>query len=443
VNWSGNFTVVLLLCLLAGGTQISPAQQEDKILSIGQAAENAVAQSQITLPGATPFHLKAEVRNVAKPGSEYTATIEEYWISPSSWRRTIESAAFSQTLVVDGTRVSEQDRGDYYPFWLRDLVTAVFDPLPMSAQLQNFRGTIALPTDSEESSSCVNVAVPAGVPPVKAQITYAFCFSGQRGLLKEVRTPEYKARFEHYQMFHGKMVSRRITEDLAPDAIMEARITTLDDGVISDRALLSVDQSTPPDAQLKSQQVGEATARAIAVAAPDLIWPPVREGKNSGTLSVYISADKLGHVREVWPVAADNPELMAPAQQQLLHWRFKPYVNGVPMQMESVLTFAFNAVMGAPISLLSNVAARKLASHVVEPHLHGSGTVKPAQLTFRIRVDEHGTVFQVLNTGNAAPAIFAAAERALKQWRFRPYLRGDKADRFDADIAFTVQPKKQ
>ncbi len=442
MNWSRNFKIVLLLYLLAVWTQISRAQQEDKTLSIGQAAENAVAQSQITLPGATPFHLKAEVRNVVKPGSEYTATIEEYWISPSVWRRIIESPAFSQTLVVDGNRISEQDNGDYYPFWLHDLVTAIFDPLPMHGQLLHFRGTVTLPADPEDNS-CLNVTVPAGAPPVQTQITYAFCFNGQRGLLKEVRTPGYKARFEDYQVFHGKMVPRRITEELAPDTILEARITILDDAVISDRALLTVDQSSPPEAQLQSQQVGEATARAIAVAAPDLIWPSVREGKNSGTLSVYISADKLGQVREVWPVAADNPELSAPAQQQLLHWRFKPYVNGLPMQMESVLSFAFNTVMGRPISLLSNAAARKLASHVVEPHLHGSGTVKPSQLTIRIRVDEHGTVLQVLNTSNAAPAIFAAAERSLKQWRFRPYLRDGNPDRFDADIVFTVQPAKK
>ncbi len=434
--------ILVVLCVVAAWTQSWPAQEEEKRLSIGQAADNAVAQSQLTFPGAAPFHLRAEITNVAHPASAYRATVEEYWISPSSWRRVIESPAFSQTLVVDGNKISEQDRGDYYPFWLRNLVTAIFDPLPMRAQLQHFRGTIDLPTDSEESNSCLNVAVPAGLPPVKANITYAFCFRGQHGLLKEVSTPGYKARFEDYTIFHSKMVARRIQAELGPETILEARITALDDAA-ADRTLLSVDPSTPPEAQLKNQQVAEATARSITVAAPALVWPPVREGRNSGTLSVYISTDRLGQVREVWPIAVDNPELTHLAQQQLLHWRFQPYVNGVPMQMESVLTFAFNALMGPPIPLLPNAAARKLASHVVDPHLRGAKAAKPGELTFRIRVDEQGRVLRVLNTANAEPAIFSTAEHALKQWQFRPYLRDGQPDRFDADIVFRLRDARE
>jgi hypothetical protein len=417
----------------------SPDKPEEKTIAIGEAAQNAVKQSQLTISGSSAFHLKASITNTANPGSDYTATIEESWLSPQSWRRTIESSQFSQVVVVDGDKVSETDHGDYYPFWLHDMVTAIFDPLPMAQQLHSFKGTVTLPMDSNSSYSCLNFAVPSGVPPARSNIAYAFCFRGIDGLVQAVVTPGYKAQFEDYQPFKDKKVARRILANLAPDVKLEARITALDENVASDRALFTVDQPTPPAAQLKSQQVGEATARNISVAAPDIVWPAVREGKTSGILSVYVSADKLGRVREVWPIASDNAELTPAALQQLMQWRFQPYVNGVPMQMESILSFAFNAAKGAPIPLLSNTEARKLATHTVEPRVARGKTKLGTTFTLRIRVDEHGKLVRVLNPKSVAPELYQAGEKALEQWRFRPYIRNGKPDLFDADIEFKVR----
>src|SRR5689334_25400851 len=115
--------------------QAAPSEDtQEKTVSIAEAAQNAVKQSQLTLPASSSFHLKASITNKANPDSEYKATIEESWLSPQNWRRTIESPQCSQVLVVDGEKVSETDRGNYYPFWLRDLVTAIVDPLPMAQQ---------------------------------------------------------------------------------------------------------------------------------------------------------------------------------------------------------------------------------------------------------------------------------------------------------------------
>lgn len=427
--------VVAALCWAASHA----AAALDKTLSLGDAAASAVKQSQVTLPGSAPFHLKASITNQSNPASDYKATVEESWLSAKHWRRTIESPGFSQTLVVDEDKISETDRGDYYPLWLRDLVTAIFDPLPMAQQLQHFRGAVTLPGDSDTSYSCANFAVPSGVPPAQSNLAYAFCFRGKSGLLQNVLTPGYKAQFDDYQPFKGRMVARRIVVDFAPDVKLQAQITSLDGILPPSLALLTVDQSTPAAQQLNSQEIAEATARSIAVAAPPIAWPAVREGKTSGTFSVYISVDKLGQVREVWPLQSDNPEVNSAARQQIMQWRFQPYVNGVPMQMESVLTFAFQTKLGTPIPLLSNAEARKLATHVVEPRVPRGKAPGTKTFTLRIRVDEQGKLVRVLNLKNAPPALYTAGEKALQQWHFRPYLRDGKPDLFDADIVFEVR----
>src|ERR1700726_3623929 len=106
----------------------TPAQDGDPAWI--QMVALAVQQSKLTLPGSKPFHLKAEIVETSDPSSDYHAKIEEYWVSPRKWKRTIESPTFSQTMIVNGDEFLEKDTGDYFPWWLDGLVIAMFDPLP-------------------------------------------------------------------------------------------------------------------------------------------------------------------------------------------------------------------------------------------------------------------------------------------------------------------------
>jgi outer membrane biosynthesis protein TonB len=165
----------------------------------------------------------------------------------------------------------------------------------------------------------------------------------------------------------------------------------------------------------------------------------VREGKTEGVMSVYVSVDRSGQVREVWPLASNNPGLNEAAREQLLHWQYRPYNNGGLSQMEAVLTFAFATRIENPIPVLSDAEARKLATRVVEPVIPAGKARKGTKFALRISVDEAGNVQSVLNQDKVAPALYTAGTAALKQWRFRPYMNHGKPDRFYADITFQVR----
>jgi hypothetical protein len=430
------------LCLgLLSWLAVSALAQEagDKVVSIGQAADQAVQQSKLTLAGGTPFHLKAHIANAGAPKPEYSADVEEYWASPEEWRRTVQSAGFSQTLIVNGDKVSEKLMGDYYPFWLHDLVTALFDPLPMVDQLKLMQGQMEIPEDSAKSNSCVNMQFKVGIAPAQNTVGSAFCFGGKGGLLQAVVTPGYKAQFADYQPFKKKMVARTIKAGFAPDLVLTAKVTQLAELPTSDEKLFSIDTPTPSTEQLKTMQVSEDSARALALNTPAIVWPAVREGKTDGVMSVYVSADRAGHVREVWPLASNNPELTEAARQQVLRWQYKPYNNGGALKMEAVLTFAFATRIENPIQVLSDAEARKLATHLVEAVVPAGKARKGSKFALRISVDEAGKVLAVQNQNKVAPALYTAGAAALKQWRFRPYMNHGKPDRFYADITFQVR----
>jgi len=415
------------------------AQEEGKQVTIGDAVETALRQSKLTVAGGTPFHLKAHIAAQGKAQPEYAADVEEYWISPEKWRRTVKSKDFSQTLIVNGDKVSEILAGDYYPFWLHDLVTALFDPLPMAEQLKRMRALVEIPEDSTKSNSCLNMESKVGVAPVQNTASYVFCFGGKLGLLQAAVTPGYRAQFETYEPFKEKLVARSITAELGPGVIITAKISELAEITSPDEPQFAIEKATPADEQIKSSQVGEDSTRVLALNTPPIVWPTVREGKTAGVLSVYISTDRSGQVREVWPLSSDNPEMSEAARRQVLRWRYKPYQNGGFSQMEAALTFAFSTRIENPIAVLTNVQARKLVLKAVEPVITPGKASAGTKFTLRVSVDQNGKVQGVQNPNHVPAALYSAGSTSLKQWRFRPYLNQGKPDRFYADIVFTVR----
>src|SRR5437879_3863126 len=79
----------------------------------------------ITSPGDAPFHLKAVIYERDDPDSK--TQVELFWISPQQYRRTIKGDEFSQTLIVNGDRIFEEDSDDYFPLWSQTLVRAMLD----------------------------------------------------------------------------------------------------------------------------------------------------------------------------------------------------------------------------------------------------------------------------------------------------------------------------
>lgn len=317
------------------------ARSQGKSVALSDVAERAVRQSQLTLPGSPAFHLKVSIVETTNPASDYRASVEEYWTSPDKWRRTIQSPDFSQTLIVNGDKVSEQNKGDYYPWWLSDIVTAIFDPLPMLDQLEKMHVQIAEPNGSEHSNSCADL---------KGKIEMAvFCFEGSHGLLQSVFTQRgYVAEYSDFKSFREKRVARRIVIEPEPGTTIEARITELAEVQNSIDDMFAVEQSTPPEARIKSVKVDESFARKLLLGTSEIEWPPVGSGLTKGRCAVYVAVDRTGRVREVWPEGCDNPGLEDPLRDQVRKWQFKPAAeNGVPVQIESLVTFEFQTTIGS------------------------------------------------------------------------------------------------
>ena len=305
--------------------------------SLADLPKKAAERSQITLPGSRPFVLKAKVLEVTNPSNEqYKAEIEEQWVAPDKWRRTVKTADFSQTLIVNGAKTSEQLTGDYYPNWLRTIVAATFEP-----------GTILKNVDLAHSSDnpvlggnkvCRRFTFMAGVGSISNKVFSSYCFDN--GLVDYVVTPGYDVVYKNYKEFAGKHVAQTISETVESGTVLESTIEELAELKSPDAAMFAGQGTNPP---LQTIRADETTLRSLVVGAPDIVWPAVHGGNAKGTLSLYVCVDRTGHAREIYELNSSNSGLSDAARDQVMKLHFKTASShGVPVQAEGILTFAFH-----------------------------------------------------------------------------------------------------
>jgi hypothetical protein len=228
---------------LACGFLASSSFAQNRVgVPVRDLAQHAVEQSQLALVQSQGFHLQADIAKKKAPDSAYRAKIEQYWITPDKWRRTIESAEFSQTLVVNGTAISEKDTGDYYPYWLNELVIATFEPLPMLEQMRQSDSEIPKPDADAKSCADFHMRVDR----------WTICFQGKDGLLESVFTKGYAVQFEEYKKFGGKQIARRLITSPEYGLDLEERITELSELRTPDVGMFEIKEPTPLDQRIRS-----------------------------------------------------------------------------------------------------------------------------------------------------------------------------------------------
>jgi len=411
--------------------------------SLADLPRKAIERSQITSSGSRPFMLKAKLLEATNPSNEaYIAEIEEYWVAPDKWRRTVRTSEFSQTLTVNGEKTSEQLTGDYYPNWLRTIVEAIFEP-----------GTALQAVDLSRSSDnpvvggkqvCRRFTYMAGIAPVSNKVFSTFCF--EDGLLAWVGKPGYGVSYKDYKNFIGKRVARTISERIESGTKVQATIDELTELERPDEAQFAVENT---NSLLQTIRVDEATLRSLAVNAPDIVWPTVRSGADKGTLSLYVCLDRSGHVREIYELNSSNAGLSDIARDQIMKWQFKAASsNGSPVQVESILTFGFQTAIANPIPVLDEREGSKLILHRVEPDWPAGFAPAGTPIVITLGVKENGEctglVFITSDEANRPlvmkrlPMVFSSLNTTFRQWRFQPYSQNGKATEYQVRITFHV-----
>lgn len=306
----------------------------------------SIVQATLTAPGSPAFRLRAIIAERGDPTSK--TDVEISWMAPDKWRRTIQSQTeFSQTLIVNGDKVYEQDSDSYFPLWSQTLVTAMVDPRPV---LDAFRPGDRLMTKANGASDESGRMCFPDNP--------RMCMGGSFGLQEVVGAAGHSVDFLNYQDFEGKRVARILIYHVDPGDSYKAQVTELTELKNPDPNLFTIGgEATSNSQQIRSFVLPEAELRSQILGPTEITWPQVLDGAITGETSFYVSVDRSGRVRETLPLSMANERANDSARRQIMKWKFKPVVkDGIPVQVEAVLNFHFNTRAYGPASPLTDAA---------------------------------------------------------------------------------------
>lgn len=436
-----------LAVLLVSSVCLGQGIKETSI-PLGNALTHALELSSLTGANAVPFHLKVHLFESTNPPSDYRGEIEEYWVSPQQWRRSIDSPGFKQTLIVNGDQLSEQNTGDYYPLWLRRFITGIFDPVPNADQWNKLDAKIAqitLPT-GQRSTACARVQLKYGADTAKSDIFGNVCFD-DKGLLTLATWLGYGMQFHDYERFgKKKMIARRYQEDPESGTEIVANVVLLEELKRPDPSLFAITQPTSPAQRLESVEVSQSTIERAAEGQPSITWPAIGGGKTTGLVGVYISVGRDGRVREAYPLTADNGDLQDAARAQLRNWKLKPMVeDGKPVQAQAALSFHFDTMLSpnpaqatgeavpapVPEAPASSPAAGPKTGLVKGFLISQPAAVYPPEarkkhikgkVVLAFRITTSGTTKDIRLLSSPDQSLTDSAIAAVSQWRYQPYL---------------------
>jgi len=400
---------VVLLALVAAGQTVSNAQ---------------VVQAWLTEPGAPPFYLQAVITERGDP-NEHT-DIEMSWVAPDKWKRVIKSQEFSQTLIVNGEKVFEQDSADYMPLAIQVLTIAMVDPRPILAAVRTGDHVITKANGRAEENGKICFD-PAG----------KMCGMNRTGLFEVVDAPGRSVTFTDYQKFKGKRVARLLTYKIDHGDSYTLHVNALGE-LKSDGSAFSIAEPTPNEKQIRSSVVPEAELRSLALESTEIIWPQVLEDqRTTGETSYYVSVDRSGEVREILPLSVTIERADDSARRQITKWKFRPMMkDGVPVQAEAILNFRFDTRAYGPAVPLTDAEVRKLATNTVNPEFP-AGSKTGDMCSIRVAVDADGKVIEQIAV-DGAPVLTMPCMNAIGKWRFSPIMQDGQPRPYRAQITFQV-----
>jgi Gram-negative bacterial TonB protein C-terminal len=336
------FCALAVLLLSVGSPK---AQQQAKTVPLTDVLRELVKRSTLAEPGGKPFYLRAKVVDTKQADWEYNSEVEEYWLSPTKWRRTVRSKGFSQTLIVDGEQRFEQNTGDYFPPAVERQIESLVDPIPVNVFQAFEKLSMEIQEPDGKPGQCF--ADQYFDDQHGERVRAAVALDSRTGLLNYLWFPGWSVGvFTDYRSFHHKLVAWK-TKDNAVNAEVEA----LKDLEHPDESLFAIKDATPTSVQIRTVLVSGTEYKKQLSNAAELKWPAVSGPPNSGTVNVAIVTDRDGHVREARSYLASNSELKDWIVDQVKGWKFKPYlVDGAAVQVETTFDIEFKTELksGAP-----------------------------------------------------------------------------------------------
>ena len=265
------------------------------------------------------------------------------------------------------------------------------------------------------------------------------------GLIASITTPGYSMQFYEFEGFHKKQIAHLYISQPASGQYFVGRIEKLDNSYKKPDFFATPPASTQTDSfdatSLNSQSMDQLAPRPLHID-----WPTIRQGKTTGTVTLLVSLDRTGRVREANVVASDNPELNKVANTVVAQQQWKSASSkGTPIQVQGTIALPFSTTIAAdapgavdplPLEPSEGIAGRLLPSPHNAIMFDGptSGTVY-----LHLVVAKDGTATQVRVVDSTSFSLSQTALNSIRNWKYIPYLMDGEPIDIDTTIVFDIK----
>jgi hypothetical protein len=271
----------------------------------------------------------------------FDASIEETWLSPTQWTRTVTARGLTQTIVVNETGAHYVTNGTYFPNWLREFVTALFDIVPNQEEWNKRNAPLEHMemANGMGSRPTMHAEYPLGVAPAQ-QPNFENVSFYPGDLIEFVGMPGYAMEFKGYQSFGHLQIPQTMVAHPSHGVDLTGTVAPIEKAGKADPKLFL----TPPNATdidpLHNTRLDSAEMMKLGVGAMDLHWPNPIPGK--GMFTVWICLDQAGVIREVSTLNTDLSEFAADMAAQLAGRTWKmAEIDSHPVQAMGAIVYAY------------------------------------------------------------------------------------------------------
>ena len=315
--------------------------------------KKAVEKSTLDQAGTRPFHLKASFapsqerdRNTNRVGE-----IEIWWQGPNKWRRELRSPEFHQIAIQNGDHHWEKDDGDYFPDWLRELVVAIMQPVPLSmdvlskrvktAEVRHLMGQTNVDWDPSPAFSNEQANGKGGV-----------AIMDKTGLLLYTNGPAFGGLYHDFKDFHGRMIAYTVASGYIE---VTAKLTLLEDLGSAPDELFNADAPGNDPQPIETLVLSEGELRQNLLPGTQFVWPAIKDGPLEGNVGTEVALDRTGKVREMRQPIAENSAVNDAASAGFKTMQFRPFLrNGIPVQVIGRINERFKSVRPAGVETFAS-----------------------------------------------------------------------------------------
>ena len=346
---------ISLFCFVAMGMICHPAFAQDAMPAVAPAKEApAVAMPKdpkalmllaaktngLTGDDIKPWHLKASWKMLDKKGGiTDQGTYEEFWVSPTKFKRTFTGAAFTQTdygtekgILRSGTRKLPVEL-------IADVRREFADPFPDLQLIQNLPFELKRNEGGDAKFICLGLE--STKLPAYVIFGETWCLATDLPVLRIRASTQDMTQVAHNGIisFQNHFIATDLQFAQAGKPILTSHLESIEPLQAFNDADLAPSPDAIPIPKIVAISSG-AAARLLREHDPPVLPRNIIRGSSSVVLRVLI--DKDGHVVDLHFIGGTSA-FKDSAIDAVRKWRYRPYLlDGEPTEVETIVNVIFS-----------------------------------------------------------------------------------------------------